>query len=311
MLTKNRFITLFAMSIMALALIGASACGSDTQEADPIEHVAGDSAVAAGGDGDDSGPKIGAVVENDSTTIEPTDPGVVSQGMPIAGDRGADGDMIVVLDGEMDPADGTRLNDDELFPDGESRGGADPLDTDVVHDLPILIEEPQKDSENTGDIEVSDGLPLADGTINPDSCENVLPHPSEPFELKTLSATDSAKSDNSNINTMCIAGYSSDIHEHAVSVALVTMNSDEAAIAHYELLQGEFAQGGIKFDEQRSDDRDWLTATIDQGGIGAMAIVRVGSDLISVHNGPTSDQKQWNIDWMLDLADVTLERIAN
>ena len=52
-------------------------------------------------------------------------------------------------------------------------------------------------------------------------------------------------------------------------------------------------------------------ATIDQGGIGAMAVVRIGSDLISVHNGPSSDQKEWHIDWMLEIAYDTLDRVAS
>jgi hypothetical protein len=304
MLTKNRFITLAAMSIMALALVAASACGSDSKSPGGIEHVA-----------DDAAGKVAAANENDPTTIEPTDPGAVSMGMPIAGDLGADNDMIVVLDGALgsegipDPTDGTRLNDDELFPNGESRGGADPLDTDAVNDLPILIAEPSTDPAVGEDVEISDGLPLASGVINPDSCANVLPPASEPFEIKTRSATDSAKSDNPAVITMCTPWYVSDLNEHSASVALITMNSDESAMAHYELLQNEFSQGGIKFDEQRSGNQDSLTATIDQGGIGAMAVVRIGSDLISVHNGPTSDQKEWNINWMLEIAHDTLDRL--
>jgi len=290
------------MSVMALALVAASACGSDNKSPGGIEHVA---------DGDDAAGKVAAQDDHSPTTIEPTDPGTSgSIGMAVP-DGDLDNDMIVVLDGAMDPADGTRLNDDELFPNGESRGGADPLDTDVIHELPELEVEPQRDPSDSVDIEVSDGLPLADGVINPDSCENVLAHPAEPFELKTHSATDPAKADNPNLNTMCTAWYSSDIHEHSVSIALIAMNGDEASIAHYELLQSEFDQGGIKFDEERSGDQDWLTAKIDQGGIGEMVVLRIGANLVSVHNGPTSDQKAWNAQWMLEIAHSTLERIGS
>ncbi len=305
---SRRILTVAAMSIMALALIAASACGSETKSPGGIEHVADDT---------DSSGKVAAANENDPTTIEPIDPGAVSQGMLIAGNVDPDSDMIAVLDGALgsegipDPADGTRLNDDELFPNGESRGGADPLDTDAINELPILIAEPETDPAARDDVEISDGLPLAgDSTINPDSCQNVLPHPSEPFELKTLSATDGAKADNPSINTMCTAWYVSDLNEHSVSVALIAMNNDEAATAHYELLHNEFSQGGIEYDEQRSGSQDLLTATIDQGGIGAMVVVRIGPNLISVHNGPTSDQKEWNISWMLEIAHDTLDRLA-
>ena len=231
--------------------------------------------------------------------------------MPVQGSD-LESDMIAIdSQGAPDPTGGTRLNDDELYPNGESRDGADPLDTDNINDLPILADGPQRDPADTVDIEISDGLPLANGTINPDSCENVLPPAPEPFEIKTLSATDTAKVGNPDLNTMCTAWYTSDLNEHSASAALITMSSEEAAIAHYELVQGEFAQGGIKFEEKRSDSKDLLTAAIDQGGIGAMAIVRIGPNLISLHNGPTSDQKEWSIDWMLEIAHDTLDRVAN
>jgi len=87
------------------------------------------------------------------------------------------------------------------------------------------------------------------------------------------------------------------------------MNSDEAAIAHYDLLKSEFSNGGITFDEQSSGDRDWLTANIDQEGMGTMVIVRIGSKLASALNGPTSDQPVWDTSWMLDLTDQVLEQL--
>ena len=303
---SKRILTLTAMSVMALALIAASACGSETKSPGGIEHVADDT---------DSSGKVAAANENDPTTIEPTDPGAVSMGMPIAGDLGAGNEMIVVLDGALssegipDPTDGTRLNDDELFPNGESRGGADPLDTDAVNDLPVLIAEPSTAPAVREDVEISDGLPLASGVINPDSCDNVLPPAPEPFEIITRSTTDAAKTDNAAINTMCTAWYASDLNEHSASVALIAMSSDEAARAHYELLRSQFTEGGIMFDEQRSGNQDSLTATIDQGGIGAMTVVRVGANLISAHNGPASDQKAWNFSWLLEIAYDTLDRL--
>jgi hypothetical protein len=48
------------------------------------------------------------------------------------------------------------------------------------------------------------------GLLNPDSWEGVLSPAEYPFELETRTATDSAKSDNPAINTMCLAIYSSD-----------------------------------------------------------------------------------------------------
>ena len=70
------------------------------------------------------------------------------------------------------------------------------------------------------------------GLLNPDSWEGVLSPAEYPFELETRTATDSAKSDNPAINTMCLAIYSSDAHDTSLTVALITMNSTDAAIAH-------------------------------------------------------------------------------
>lgn len=304
MFTK-RIITVSAMSVMALALIAASACGSETKSPGGIEHVADDAVAKVAAQQD----------EHEPTTIEPVDPGAdtVAIGQAVE-DGNLENDMIVVLDGAIAvgsegipaPTDGTRLNDDELFPNGESRGGADPLDTDNIHELPELEAEPQQDP---GDIEISDPLPLVDGVINPDSCENVLPPAPESFTIKTHSATDPAKSDNPAVETMCTAWYASDIHEHSASIALIAMNGEDAALDHYDLLKSQFTQGGIKFEEQQSRNQDWLTARIDQGGIGEMVVVRIGSNLASVHNGPTSDQKEWNGRWMLEIAHSALERM--
>jgi hypothetical protein len=140
--------------------------------------------------------------------------------------------------------------------------------------------------------------------------DNVLPKPAEPLELRTRSATDAAKADNPAINTMCMAWYIGSPDEDFVSVGVLVMNSDDAAIAHYEVLHGEFENGGVEIREQKGRDRDWMTAEFNQGGIGEMAIVRIGSNLVSVHNGPTSDQAEWNSRWMLDLADSVTEQLG-
>ena len=109
---------------------------------------------------------------------------------------------------------------------------------------------------------------------------------------------------------MCMAWYVGGPDEDFVSVAILAMNSDDAAIAHYAVLRGEFENGGMEIREQKGRDRDWMAAVINQGGIGEMAIVRIGSNLVSVHNGPTSDQAEWNSHWIFDLADSVAEQLG-
>jgi hypothetical protein len=297
----KRLFTLAAMSIMALVLIAATACGSDPETAKP----------AAGGNED---AKISA-----QSTVETEPEQSASIGMP-APDAADTDEMIVVLDGALDLEDSpdTRLTDGELFVEGESRDGADPTTSDIRRMPDPLSDPAATDTDN--DVpsilpveevkEVPDGSGLvSSGFVNPDNCDNVLPPPHEPMELRTRSATDPAKSDNPAINTMCMAWYAGPQDSESVTVALIAMNSDEAAIAHYELLKSEFSKQGIAFDEQTSLNRDWLTAAIDQEGMGTMVIYRIGSNLASVHNGPTSDQPVWDAGWMLDLADRVLEQL--
>ena len=123
----------------------------------------------------------------------------------------------------------------------------------------------------------SSGL-VNSGLLNPDSWEGVLSPAEYPFELETRTATDSAKSDNPAINTMCLAIYSSDAHDSSLTVALITMNSTDASIAHYSIPEGSLADSGVDYFEQNNRDRDLPIATLDLDGMGAMVVLRMGSN---------------------------------
>ena len=287
----KRLLALGAMSIMALALIATTACGSDTEAAKP----------AAGGDAD---AKITA-----QSTVETEPEQSSSLGMPVPDAPNID-EMIVVLDGALDTSD-TQL--EPIFNEGGGRYlRADPA-TSVIRELPDGGPIADPDNEATEILpvkEVPDGNGLVSGgMVNPDTCDNVLPPPTEPMELRTHSATDTAKVDSPALKTMCMAWYAGPRDSESVSVAILIMNEVEAAIDHYALLKSEFSKEGITFDEQSSGDRDWLTANIDQEGMATMVIVRIGSKLASAFNGPTSDQPVWDAGWILDLSDQVLEQL--
>jgi hypothetical protein len=293
----TRLLTVAGMSLMAIALIAAAGCSSENEDAKVVNN--------------DSAPKIAA-----QSTVETEPEQVASLGMPVPGSEG-DNEMIVVLDDAGAPiADGSKDAGviEPLFVEGEPREGSDPV-TSVIRELPdgggIAVVPQEETSDPLAVKEVPDGSGLvSSGFINPDSCDNVLPKPAEPLELRTRSATDAAKADNPAINTMCMAWYIGSPDEDFVSVGVLVMNSDDAAIAHYEVLHGEFENGGVEIREQKGRDRDWMTAEFNQGGIGEMAIVRIGSNLVSVHNGPTSDQAEWNSRWIHDLADSVAEQLG-
>ena len=288
----KRLLVLTAISLMALGLVAAAGCASDSgsativQSADTIEPIPAD--------------------QSDSES-EPEQSGSI--GIPAPG--ADDVDEMIVLDGALD-------SDDEGHDGPVGAPITEGEHSESVRPGDVKIQELPETDPTTGD-DVPSILPVSevpddsglvyDGIMNPDSCEGVLQPAKYPFELETSTATDSAKSDNPAINTMCLASYSSDAHESSLTVALITMNSADAAIAHYGIFEGSFADSGIDYSEQNSRDRDLIIATVDLDGMGAMVILRVGSNLVSLHNGPTSDNPQWPTDLMLDLADSILERL--
>ena len=127
--------------------------------------------------------------------------------------------------------------------------------------------------------------------------------------LRTHSATDPASADNPAITAACTTWYTSDTNDNSLSVAVFTMDTEDAALDHYDIVRDSLDEGGISFDEQHSRNRDWLTATADQGGIGTMVVVRVGSNFVSVHNGPSSSESPWQTELMLELAYSVIERL--
>jgi len=189
--------------------------------------------------------------------------------MPVPGSEN-ENEMIVVLDDAGAPiADGSKDNGkiEPLFVEGEPREGADPVSSEI-RELPdgggIAVVPQEETSDPLPVKEVPDGSGLASsGFINPDSCDNVLPKPAEPLELRTRCATDTAKADNPAINTMCMAWYVGSPDEDFVSVVILVMNSDDAAIAHYAVLHGEFENSGEEIREQNGRDRDWMAVVFD------------------------------------------------
>ena len=290
----KRFLMLTAVTVMALAITTAVACGSDTQPAAQTTVTATDTLIA---------PKVAAQSTSPGETEQPA-----SLGMPAQDSE--DTSEIVVLDGAFDSDDEEDESTSRLIPvrgerRGETRlsdaeGGEGDSDTPTDEDVPSIL--PVK--------EVPEGIgPTSSGVLNPDSCEGVLGPAPESFELKTRSATDTASADNPAVAAMCLAYYTSDTSDSSLSVALIVMNSTEAALDHWDILQGSFADSGIEYVEERGPDRDLITATLDVDGMGTMIALRIGSNLVSIHNGPTSELSLWQEDLMIELAHSLLERL--
>jgi hypothetical protein len=193
----KRFLML--ITVMALAITAAVACGSDTQPAAQTTDTATDTLIA---------PKVAAQSTIPSETEQPASPG-----MPVQGAE--DTSEIVVLDGAFDTDDEEDESTSRLVPvSGERRDGADP-DNVVVRELPDGDGDSAVGDEDVPSIlpvkEVPDGSGLVSGgVLNPDSCEGVLGPAPESFVLKTRTATDTTSADNPVITAMCLAYYSSD-----------------------------------------------------------------------------------------------------
>ena len=152
----KRFLMLAAVTVMALAITAAVACGSDTQPAAQTTVTATDTLIP---------PKVATQSTSPGETEQPA-----SLGMPVQGSE--DTSEIVVLDGAFDTDDEEDENTSRLVPvrgerrDGtrlnDAEGGEGDSDTPTDEDVPSIL--PVK--------EVPDGSGLVSGgVLNPDSCE--------------------------------------------------------------------------------------------------------------------------------------------
>ena len=269
MRTKLLFM-LATVAVMALGLVAAAGCASETDEAQVVS--------------DDTGARPTGQ-STDTTLTEPQQSASLS--VPAPGFEGVP---------EMIVADGT----------GDGYGdstGAPVAEGPVIEPIAVAPRSTVvPGGPNAG--RIITGTP-----INPDTCEGVLDPAPESFELETRSASEAAMADNPAILSMCTATYSSATGENFLSVTVVTMNSADAAADHYDIVQSSVAGSGAPFDEKRTGESDFLTVIADQGGIGTIIVLRIGRNMVQVHNGPSSEQSPWQTDLMIELADSVIERL--
>ena len=89
------------------------------------------------------------------------------------------------------------------------------------------------------------------------------------------------------------------------------MSDLDAAVTQYKTVLDSLVTTFMLFEKERIADGDVLTVVADEGGIGRMIMIRNGSKLISLHNGPTSGASPWNEDLMLDNAYSIFERVSS
>jgi hypothetical protein len=149
----------------------------------------------------------------------------------------------------------------------------------------------------------------ADEALDLFTCAGVLGSPAPGYVLNTRNATDSAHADNPDIQSMCTATWDRSVAGgEFLSVALITLSSNQAAADHFQLV----ASGLVDTPQVAGDSHDVgpeiLGAVINQGGIGSIVISRDHRVLVSTHSGPeTNSESVWNVDFLMETAASILE----
>ena len=138
---------------------------------------------------------------------------------------------------------------------------------------------------------------LSGAPLDPDSCEGVLGSPPDTHTLKTRSLTRTVQSSEQQIESMCSATYeTSTVGDPFLSAALIRFDSDEPAIARYEMIKEGFVVNNLPISELNSADEDLLdhvSVLIDSDGMGRVIALRKNNWLVTISIGPTTDVSLW------------------
>lgn len=147
------------------------------------------------------------------------------------------------------------------------------------------------------------------GHIELNDCAGVLYEAQKPYELETETSTRIVQADNPTITSMCTATYQNYTDGNSLSLGIVTLISDEEAIDRYNNIRFSFDVNDISYDALSSEDGDRLTGTVDDDQIGEIIILRIGSTVVTVNNGPVGSRSPWTSEFMRETAYSVFERL--
>ncbi len=152
---------------------------------------------------------------------------------------------------------------------------------------------------------------LAGAGLDPVTCEGALAQPEPGFTLDTHSPIASPNEPESNIVSLCTAGYTGPGQPGAFLTVGVIMLTDEAsAVSHYELVRVGFVEAGLPYEDVEYGARDLIFSEINQEGLGRIYTLREGAAVISVHTGPTlAVTSMWPAEVMLATANDLAARL--
>jgi hypothetical protein len=156
-------------------------------------------------------------------------------------------------------------------------------------------------------------LAISTSAVDPLTCDGVLAPITGDLELSTQAITDSAKSAQPQIVSMCSAMYDSGIAgREFLALALIEFDSADSAVAHYELMKGAFVEAGVPISElnNASDDLiDRVSGLMDSDGVGRTTVMRQKAWVISVSVGPTTAESPWIVGDMEMIGKGVLGRV--
>jgi len=132
---------------------------------------------------------------------------------------------------------------------------------------------------------------LAGAAFDAFSCAGVLQRPGLGVDLNTRSVTAAVQAGTTGLASACTANYSpTNGNGPSLTVGLFNFTSTTFATAHMGIVNRDMAASGLAVSPSSEGDRTELFIFADLGGIGQMIIIKLGTVVASVHNGPTATE---------------------
>ncbi len=156
---------------------------------------------------------------------------------------------------------------------------------------------------------------LSSASIDPDTCEGVLGNAVGAHSRKTRSFTSTVQSSDQQIEAMCSATYETQKPgDPFLTAALIKFDSDEPAIARYEMIKEGWVINDMPISEINNADEallDRVSVLIDSDGMGRIVALRKKNWLLTISIGPTTDVSPWTAGDTQMIGESIMGRVQN
>lgn len=156
---------------------------------------------------------------------------------------------------------------------------------------------------------------LSNASIDPNTCAGVLGDATGTHSRQTQSLTSTVQSSEQQIEAMCTASYETQIPGDPFLIAtLIKFDSDDPAIARYEMIKEGFVVNDMPISEVKSAAEgltDRLSVLIDGDGMGRISTFRKKNWSLTISVGPTTDASPWKAGDIDMIGMSIIERLQN